>query len=62
VKLLVAASVPDDLPMICGKLRDFADARTCDLIVTTGGTGISPRDVTPKATHAVLEKELRGFG
>ena len=58
----VAAIVPDELPAISAQLREFADKATCDLIVTTGGTGISPRDVTPEATRAVLEKELPGFG
>jgi len=43
-------------------LRRFADVQKCDMVVTTGGTGISARDVTPEATHAVLEKELPGFG
>ncbi len=59
---LVAALVPDDQLAIEAKLRELADHEHCDLIVTTGGTGISPRDVTPEATRAVLEKELPGFG
>ncbi len=58
----LAAIVPDDVDTIAAKLRDFADREHCDLIVTTGGTGISPRDVTPEATRAVVEKELPGFG
>jgi len=58
----VSAIVPDEVELIAAKLRDFADAERCDLIVTTGGTGITPRDVTPEATRAVLEKELPGFG
>ena len=57
-----AAVVPDDAPQLAEVLRDFADRRGCQLIVTTGGTGIGPRDVTPEATRAVLEKELPGFG
>ena len=57
-----AAVVADEAAAISGILRDFADRRACDLIVTTGGTGISPRDVTPEATRAVLDKELPGFG
>jgi molybdopterin adenylyltransferase len=40
----------------------MADDAGCALIVTTGGTGPAPRDVTPEATRAVLEKELPGFG
>lgn len=58
----VSAIVPDEVTLITAKLREFADTARCDLVVTTGGTGISPRDVTPEATRAVLEKELPGFG
>jgi len=53
--------VPDEIPQISAALKNFADDLECDLVVTTGGTGISPRDVTPEATRAVLEKELPGF-
>jgi molybdopterin adenylyltransferase len=58
----IVAIVPDEVPTISAKLCEFADQAACDLIVTTGGTGITPRDVTPEATRAVLEKELPGFG
>lgn len=58
----VSAIVPDEVPQIAEKLRVFADHERCELIVTTGGTGISARDVTPEATREVLEKELPGFG
>jgi molybdopterin adenylyltransferase len=54
--------VPDDIPAIAAALRKLADDEQCALIVTTGGTGITPRDVTPEATRQVLEKELPGFG
>ena len=54
--------VPDEIERISEALRDFADNKKCDMVVTTGGTGISTRDVTPEATRAVLEKELPGFG
>jgi len=54
--------VPDEIDLISAVLKRFADELKCDLIVTTGGTGISTRDVTPEATRAVLEKELPGFG
>src|SRR5277367_4720937 len=40
----------------------MSDGEHCDLVVTTGGTGPAPRDVTPEATRAVLERELPGFG
>jgi molybdopterin adenylyltransferase len=54
--------VPDEVELISVALRKFADELKCDMVVTTGGTGISPRDVTPEATRAVLKKELPGFG
>jgi molybdopterin adenylyltransferase len=57
-----AAIVPDEQALISAAIVKFTDERRCDLVVTTGGTGISPRDVTPEATRAVLEKELPGFG
>jgi molybdopterin adenylyltransferase len=57
-----SAIVPDEVELISKTLKQFSDAAKCDLIVTTGGTGISARDVTPEATRAVLEKELPGFG
>lgn len=57
-----SAMVPDEVPRIAAALRGLADVTRCDLIVTTGGTGISPRDLTPEATREVLERELPGFG
>jgi len=57
-----AVLVPDEQERIAGKLRELADLERCDLIITTGGTGISTRDVTPEATRSVLTKELPGFG
>ena len=57
-----SAIVPDEVEMIAAALKHFADKSKCDLVITTGGTGISARDVTPEATRAVLEKELPGFG
>lgn len=57
----VAAVVPDEPERIAARLRAWAEDG-CDLIVTTGGTGLGPRDVTPEATRAVLERELPGFG
>ncbi|WP_457592778.1 molybdopterin adenylyltransferase [Hydrogenimonas sp.] len=53
--------IPDEQPEIEKALRALSDAG-CDLIVTTGGTGPAPRDVTPEATEAVCEKMLPGFG
>lgn len=57
-----SAMVPDEIPLISAALRKFADEMKCELVVTTGGTGIAARDVTPEATRPVLEKELPGFG
>ena len=54
--------VPDERGLIEAALRDLADAETCPLIVTTGGTGPAPRDVTPEATKAVCDRMLPGFG
>jgi molybdopterin adenylyltransferase len=54
--------VPDERPAIEAALRDLADIEACPLIVTTGGTGPAPRDVTPEATAAVCDRLLPGFG
>jgi molybdopterin adenylyltransferase len=56
------AVVPDEQPRLEAELKRMADAAGCCLIVTTGGTGPAPRDVTPEATFAVCEKMLPGFG
>ena len=53
--------VPDEKEQISLELTTCADTRKIDLIVTTGGTGLSPRDVTPEATLAVLEREIRAI-
>lgn len=58
----LVALVPDEADQIAAQLRQWADHEACDLIVTTGGTGITPRDVTPEATRSVLDRELPGFG
>lgn len=58
----VARVIPDDLDGIVATLSELADAQGCDLIVTTGGTGPAPRDVTPEATERVCQKMMPGFG
>lgn len=58
----VAATVlPDERHLIEGMLIHLADIEGCDLIVTTGGTGFAPRDVTPEATRAVIDREAPGL-
>lgn len=54
--------IPDEQPTIEAELKRQADEAGCCLIVTTGGTGPAPRDVTPEATEAVCERLLPGFG
>jgi molybdopterin adenylyltransferase len=58
----IARVIPDEQPGIEATLRELADVVHCALIVTTGGTGPAPRDVTPEATEAVCAKLLPGFG
>lgn len=58
----VARLIPDEQPLIEQALVELADQQGCALILTTGGTGPSPRDVTPEATLAVADKVLPGFG
>jgi molybdenum cofactor synthesis domain-containing protein len=56
-----AALVPDDRQQIQERLIDFADRRQLSLVITTGGTGFGPRDVTPEATRGVIEREVSGL-
>jgi len=54
--------IPDDQPTIEKTLRELVDGKGCHLVLTTGGTGPAPRDVTPEATLAVADKVMPGFG
>jgi molybdopterin adenylyltransferase len=54
--------IPDDAATISATLIELVDQQRCDLVLTTGGTGPAPRDVTPEATLAVAHKEMPGFG
>src|SRR4051794_2923587 len=54
--------IPDERAQIESTLRTLVDDDLCQLVLTTGGTGPAPRDVTPEATRAVIERELPGFG
>jgi molybdopterin adenylyltransferase len=58
----VVRLLPDERPLIESTLIELCDHEQCVLVITTGGTGPSPRDVTPEATRAILHKELPGFG
>ncbi len=53
--------LPDDETLIQQYLKTYVDEKHLDLILTTGGTGVSPRDITPEATRAVLHKEIPGI-
>ena len=53
--------IPDDRRLIAERLCAYADTGTANLIITTGGTGLSPRDVTPEATRDVIEREAPGL-
>jgi molybdenum cofactor synthesis domain-containing protein len=59
---LHTAMIADDAKLISDTLRQWADWRLFHLILTTGGTGVSPRDVTPEATMAVVDRLIPGFG
>ena len=59
---VVEILIPDEQQLIEATLKELCDQENCDLILTTGGTGPSRRDVTPEATLAVATRELPGFG
>ena len=56
------AIVPDEIAIIQETLRTWVDEKKIDLILSTGGTGVSPSDLTPEATRAVLDREIPGIG
>lgn len=59
---IVTRLIPDEQPVIEAALKELADQAGCHLVLTTGGTGPAPRDVTPEATLAVATKVMPGFG
>ena len=59
---MVTRLIPDELPLIEATLKELVDQARCHLVLTTGGTGPAPRDVTPEATLAVADKVMPGFG
>jgi len=60
-EVVARSLVPDESPRIVSSLTSWCDADAADLVLTTGGTGLSERDVTPEATRAVLEREAPGI-
>jgi molybdopterin adenylyltransferase len=60
-EVVVYKVVPDEIEKITNKLIQWADEDEIDVILTTGGTGLSPRDVTPEATLSVIDKVVPGF-
>jgi molybdopterin adenylyltransferase len=59
---IVSRVIPDEQPLIEATLKEFVDTHKCSLVLTTGGTGPAPRDVTPDATLAVADRVMDGFG
>jgi molybdenum cofactor synthesis domain-containing protein len=60
-KVIARDLVPDETDQIVARLVTWADGGMVDLILTTGGTGLTPRDVTPEATRAVIDREVPGI-
>ena len=58
---MARAAVSDERAAIESRLREWSDSGAADLILTTGGTGVAPRDVTPEATLAVIERVVPGI-
>ncbi|HMV48171.1 MAG TPA: MogA/MoaB family molybdenum cofactor biosynthesis protein [Blastocatellia bacterium] len=60
-EMVATEILPDEREQIAARLRHYADAGNANLIVTTGGTGLAPRDVTPEATKDVIERDAPGL-
>jgi len=60
-EIVATGVVPDDEAVIADTLKEWADTGSARLILTTGGTGVAPRDVTPEATRRVLDREIPGL-
>jgi molybdenum cofactor synthesis domain-containing protein len=61
-RVSVMETIPDEVDLIGQRLAALADGKLVSAIFTTGGTGVTPRDVTPEATRSVLDKEIPGLG
>ena len=59
---MARAVVPDEFALIAKQLQEWCEDDTIELIMTTGGTGLSPRDVTPQATRSIADFEVAGIG
>jgi molybdenum cofactor synthesis domain-containing protein len=57
----ISTIVPDEQEQIAATLREWSDTQCLNLVLTTGGTGLAPRDVTPEATRTVIEREAPGI-
>ena len=60
-KMVERRVVPDESDLIAGALVEVSDSDGCDVVISTGGTGFGPRDVTPEATRAVLDRDAPGI-
>jgi molybdenum cofactor synthesis domain-containing protein len=60
--VVARATVPDERKRIAGQLRAWIEEDVVEIIVTTGGTGLGPRDVTPEAVGDVIDREIPGYG
>src|SRR5262245_10769706 len=61
-RVSVMENIPDEAPEISQRIATLSDGGQVAAIFTTGGTGLAPRDVTPEATRAVVDREIPGFG
>lgn len=61
IAVIETTIIPDEIPRIKEALIEYSDGKGLALILTTGGTGVSPRDVTPEATREVIEREIPGM-
>jgi molybdenum cofactor synthesis domain-containing protein len=59
--ITAGAIIPDEADQISAVLREWSDEKSLNLVLTTGGTGLAPRDVTPEATKAVIERDAPGI-
>jgi molybdenum cofactor synthesis domain-containing protein len=60
-EVVAAEVVPDEPSQISARLREWCDEDRADLVLTTGGTGLAPRDITPEATRQVIQREAPGL-